>query len=113
MGPDGEQFEPQLAGGRLFPRKDPGLVARLPIGKRPGRRILRDADAWQISISLMQFRIHHHSYESAGIFIALEGIEQIVLGPSPDKGIARLVLGSLTRQVRALMESAGKPCEVL
>lgn len=38
---------------------------------------------------------------------------QIVLGPAAGLGFTNMILGSLTRQVRALMESAGAPCEVL
>ena len=54
-----------------------------------------------------------HSAEAIADFAKSHGISQIVLGPSPEKGFTSLVLGSLTRQVRSLLESAGNPCEVL
>jgi nucleotide-binding universal stress UspA family protein len=38
---------------------------------------------------------------------------QIVLGPVRGRGLPDMVLGSLTRQIEHLMESAGAPCEVL
>ena len=53
------------------------------------------------------------SAETIAAFAKEHGISQIVLGPSPEKGLTSLILGSLTRQVRSLMASAGNPCEVL
>lgn len=53
-----------------------------------------------------------YTAEAIARFAREHNIEQIVLGPS-GSGFPRLVLGSLTRQVRSLMESAGSPCEVL
>jgi nucleotide-binding universal stress UspA family protein len=38
---------------------------------------------------------------------------QIVLGPVRGRGLSEMVLGSLTRQIEHLMESAGSRCEVL
>jgi nucleotide-binding universal stress UspA family protein len=54
-----------------------------------------------------------HSAAAIADFAKSRGISQIVLGPTPGRGLTGLVLGSLTRQVRSLMESAGTPCEVL
>lgn len=54
-----------------------------------------------------------YSAEAIAQFAQEHHASQIVLGPPRGRGIPDLILGSLTRQVRQLMESAGTPCEVL
>lgn len=54
-----------------------------------------------------------YSAEAIARFAQEHHVAQVVLGPPRGRGFSELVLGSLTRQVRSLLESAGAPCEVL
>lgn len=54
-----------------------------------------------------------YSAEAIAQFAQDHHCSQIVLGPPPGRGLSEVLLGSLTRQVRALVESSGAPCEVL
>jgi nucleotide-binding universal stress UspA family protein len=51
--------------------------------------------------------------EAIAQFAQEHKVAQVVLGPPRGRGFSELVLGSLTRQVRQLLQSAGAPCEVL
>jgi len=64
--------------------------------------------------------IPYHSYVVVGCgakaiakFAQEHRASQIVLGPPRGRGLSEMVLGSLTRQIEHLMESAGTRCEVL
>jgi nucleotide-binding universal stress UspA family protein len=65
------------------------------------------------SIAYRTHMVVGHSAEAIADFAKEYHVSQIVLGPPRGMGIPDLILGSLTRQVRQLMESAGAPCEVL
>jgi nucleotide-binding universal stress UspA family protein len=64
-------------------------------------------------ISYRAHMVVGYSAEAIADFAKEYHVSQIVLGPPRGMGISDLILGSLTRQVRQLMESAGAPCEVL
>ena len=53
------------------------------------------------------------SAETIAHFAQEHRCSQIVLGPMRERGLSGLVLGSLTQQIEYLMETAGRPCEVL
>ena len=54
-----------------------------------------------------------YSAEAIAQFAQEHRVTQVVLGPPRGRGLSEFVLGSLTRQVRHLLQSAGAPCEVL
>ena len=103
--------QPYTGHVRLFFSKDQVFTFHKEDAERelaPVKRALQAAG--------VPFRTHMvvgYSAEAIAQFAQEHHVSQIVLGPPAGRGLSELVLGSLTRQVRALMESAGAPCEVL
>ena len=103
--------QPYTGHVRMFFDKDQVFTFHKEDAERelaPVRRALEEAD--------IPYRAHMtvgYSAEAIAEFAQAHRVSQIVLGPPPGRGLSELLLGSLTRQVRQLMQSSGAPCEVL
>lgn len=103
--------QPYTGHVRMFFDKDQVFTFHKEDAERELAPVRRALDAAGIP-----YRAHMaigYSAEAIAAFAQDHHVAQIVLGPPRGHGLSELVLGSLTRQVRQLMESAGAPCEVL
>ena len=103
--------QPYTGHVRLFFDKDEVFTFHKEDAERelaPVRRALDTA-----GIPYRSHMVVGYSAEAIARFAQEHHCSQIVLGPPPGRGLSEVLMGSLTRQVRSLMESAGAPCEVL
>ncbi len=103
--------QPYTGHVRMFFDKDQVFTFHKEDAERELAPVRRALDA--AGVPYRTHMVVGYSAEAIADFAKEQRVAQIVLGPPRGRGFSELILGSLTRQVRSLMESAGAPCEVL
>jgi nucleotide-binding universal stress UspA family protein len=103
--------QPYTGHVRLFFDKDQVFTFHKEDAERELAPVRRALDA--AGVPYRTHMVVGYSAEAIAQFAQEHHVSQIVLGPPKARGLSELIMGSLTRQVRSLMDSAGAPCEVL